>query len=87
MKHKAYGPVCFKCDRSAEPEEDMFTIYISLTRFKSDSPSCVINEHALSQICFGCAAGMLNEAAISQKLIIPGPLHEEIAERGIEEIE
>lgn len=81
--NKAFGPVCFRCDRSIEPGEKMFTIYISLAKFKSDFSFDCIDERPLSQFCFGCASMILTEAAITERLVTPMTFFQEIDERGI----
>ena len=75
---RAYTPVCSRCDRSIEPGEKMFVMNVSLLKLKPNYSFNLIEQHHLSQFCFGCASMILTDAAVTEKLITPITCFEEI---------
>jgi hypothetical protein len=71
-------PVCSRCDRSIEPGEKMFSMHVSLLKLRPNYSVQLIEQHHLSQFCFGCASMILTDAAITEKLITPITCLEEI---------
>jgi hypothetical protein len=76
--NKVYIPICSRCDRNIEPGETMFAMYVSLLKLKSNYSVQLIEQHHLSQFCFGCASAVLTDAAITEKLVAPITCFEEI---------
>lgn len=75
---KVYDPVCSRCDRNIEPGERMFAMHVSLLKVKPNYSVQLIEQHHLSQFCFGCAAMILTDAAITEKLVTPITCFEEV---------
>jgi hypothetical protein len=76
--NKVYIPTCSRCDRNIEPGEKMFAMNVSLFKLKPDYSGQLIEQHQLSQFCFGCASAVLTDAAITEKLVAPITCFEEI---------
>jgi hypothetical protein len=75
---KVYDPICSRCDRSIKPGEKMFAMHVSLLKVKPNYSLALIEQHHLSQFCFGCASMILTDAAITEKLVTPITCFEEI---------
>jgi hypothetical protein len=76
--YKVYDLICSRCDRSIEPGEKMFAMHISLLKIKPNYSLELIEQHHLSQFCFGCASMILTDAAITEKLVTPITCFDEI---------
>jgi len=63
--------VCFRCNRVIEPGDRMHTVSAFIETPAEDGSVGVLAADAISSLCGGCAAVLLTEAILGEKLVMP----------------
>jgi len=63
--------ICFRCNRVIEPGDRMHTVSAFIETPDEDGSVGVLAADAISALCGGCAAILLTEAILGEKLVMP----------------